>query len=190
MKKIFGLTFLIVMLVGLVGCKPLTGDGVCVHTNIKDAEIGTVLENGEVVSAVTSAWYGYNESGELDLVKTEVETHYVCTDCGKVFKKNVAFFTTDDHKTTIGKATDVTLTRYKQLPINEELIKFYNSYYDKVVKNKDKSGYISYCNCKCIHDVDKGNTCSCNDTCDCGDPDYCVRSNGNKVYFGSYYITY
>ena len=194
MKKIFGLTFLIVMLVGLVGCKPLTGDNVCAHTNIKDAEIGTDLENGEVVSAVTSAWYGYNESGKLELVKTEVATHYVCTDCGKVFKKNVAFFTTDDHKTTIGVATSVSYDYADEiyiLPIDEKLtIMFYNSYYDEVVKNKGKSGYISYCNCKCIHDVDKGNTCSCDNDCTCGDPDNCVRSCGNMVFFGSYHIEY
>lgn len=168
----------------MVGCKPLTGSTVCTHDWVDTDD-----------TKVTSAKYYLNDKGELTFKTVEVSPKYKCSICGEEHEKTIAFF---DSPTTIGVATEVSYHEDEDtgeesyiLPLNDTwTVEKYNSYYDEVVKNKGKSGYISYCNCKCIHDVGKGNTCSCVDDCTCGDPDNCVRSSGNYVFFGSYDIEY
>ncbi|MCQ2578980.1 MAG: hypothetical protein MJ176_10670 [Treponema sp.] len=204
----------------MVGCKPLTGSTVCTHDwDLTDDVAPTCAANGvktytctlcgdkqyEPIPAtgnhtwvdtddtkVTSAKYYEVSEGVYNFEKVEVSPKYKCSICGEEHDKTIAFFTTDDHKTTIGVATGVNCNDWKkpELPLDTWTVEKYNSYYDEVVMNKGKSGYISYCNCKCIHDVAKENTCSCVDDCTCGDPDNCVRSSGNYVFFGSYYIKY
>ena len=215
MKKLSLILVALATLV-MVGCKPLTGSTACPHDWVDTDD-----------TKVTSAKYYEVSEGVYNLEKVEVSPKYKCSICGEEHDKTIAFFTTDDHKTTIGVAKDVSknrISRKYKLPINEELIKFYNSYYDKVEETRTMLAvkaeqiynevlaetndignanyqresvlyqYISYCNCKCIHDVGKKNKCSCVDICTCDDPDYCVRSCGNKVYFsdslGNYSIEY
>lgn len=204
----------------MVGCKPLTGcthiydDGVvteptCAANGVKtytctlcgDKQYEPIPATGnhtwvdtDCDGTVPSAKYYINDKGELTFKTVEVSPKYKCSICGEEHEKTIAFF---DSPTTIGVATGVSYYEDKDtclesniLPLDTWSVEKYNSYYDEVVKNKGKSDYISYCNCKCIHDVAKRNTCSCVDDCTCGDPDNCVRSSGNYVFFGSYYIKY
>lgn len=175
MKKIFGLTFLVVMLVGLIGCKPLTGSTVCPHDWVDTDD-----------TKVTSAKYYEVSEGVYNFEKVEVSPKYKCSICGEEHDKTIAFFTTDDHKTTIGVATDVAKNAKGNkclLPLNDTwTVEKYNSYYE------NRNTYSNKCNCgdkcvgKCVDD-----DCYC-DKLTCIRRVYGVATD--KLYFGDYYIEY
>lgn len=174
MKKLSLILVALATLV-MVGCKPLTGSTVCTHDWVDTDD-----------TKVPSAKYYEVSEGVYNLEKVDVSPKYKCSICGEEHEKTIAFFTTDDHKTTIGKATDVSkhikLRKYT-LPLDTTwTVEKYNSYYE------NRNNYSNDCNCggDCV------NKCSAN-TCGCGELTCIRRVYGvatNKLYFGSYYIEY
>lgn len=200
--------FVIMMVVAMatmvmVGCKPLTGcthiydDGVVTEPTCAANGVKTYTctlcgdKQYEPIPATGNhTWVDTDDTkvksvtcGEKGLKPVYVSPKCKCSVCGKEENKTVVFFYSP---TTIGVASGTSLYNEMDeeysLPIDEELIKFFNSYYE----NRDN--YSNNCNCggECVNKC--GGNCLDKD-CYCGELT-CIRRVGNKLYFGDYYIEY